>query len=98
MDWKTELNDLLGGYFSDFTIEEGVEQMVLVSTVSSEEHQRYLSTLVSAIAALNSDAAADVLRIIDRNNLFARNVEEGLALLKQIHAEYLRQYENALTN
>lgn len=94
IEWKNELDNLLGGYFSDFTIEEGVEQMVFVSRVNKLEHQLYLQTLAHAIDALQHGDGDDILQIIDRNNLYVRNIQDGINLLESIHREYLRQYND----
>jgi hypothetical protein len=92
-DWDTKLGDLLGAYFCDWSLEEGVAQLVFVSQDHPDYHQQFQRTLETGLeAAKLHDTRA--LTAVNRY-CFARDIDDARDFLQRILDEYQRQYTRA---
>lgn len=96
MTWKTTLRDIIGGYFSDWSIEDGVTQMVFVGVNNAEYHHSYLSAINAGIkATIQGDN--EVFEII-KEECYVKDIVDAQKLLQNILNEYMFQYEAAINN
>lgn len=93
MSWQTVLNEILDGYFSDWSIKDGVAQLVFVAVDHPEYHQLYLSAIDEGIEAA-SHGDPQVVTIVGRA-CYVENAAQTLDLLKHIRQEYVTQYADA---
>jgi hypothetical protein len=85
-----EIFQLLGGYFGDQSIEEGVEEMLFVSLDYSEYHQNWLGIIKNAIDGVdNSDFK--ILEVI-RNTVHISDKSEAKIYLQDLMETYIRRY------
>ncbi|WP_218079763.1 hypothetical protein [Anthocerotibacter panamensis] len=94
MDWQTILARILGSYFSDWTLEEGVAQLILVTQSRPAYHELYMITFEAALEAA-SEESQEVFDIINEY-CYVENIGDAQNLLKDILAEYERQYSLAI--
>lgn len=92
-EWTDELSGLLGSYFSDWSVDEGVEQLLFVSSDHPEYHQRFLETLEQGLRAADQHDER-VVPIVNAYYLVS-NLEDARAFLQQIVDVYQRQYREA---
>ncbi|WP_218082584.1 hypothetical protein [Anthocerotibacter panamensis] len=92
MSWQLNLTEILNGYFSDQTIEEGVAQMVFVTECDPDYHQECLATISGGIeAALQGNM--EVVDIIKKSFAWhVENTHDAKEFLKDLQKEYLSQY------
>jgi hypothetical protein len=96
-DWRETLRGLLNGYFGDQTIEEGVEELLVVTVPHLDYHERYAEALDRAIEAV-SGGDEEVMRIVQES--FAAAVEgldDTREYLEELREEYLTRYQEART-
>src|SRR5712664_2264154 len=93
MTWQAALRDLIGGYFGDQTIDEGVKEMVSVTECNPEYHQLYVSALEEGLkAALSgSSEVVDILR--DSFIWDVRDTKSAQEFLERLLGEYNTQYQ-----
>ena len=90
MDWEKTLEGILGSYFSDWSVEEGVSQLVMEAVDHPDAHNLYLSTFeLGVVAAVQGDS-----RVVDIINVYcyAKDIKDALQFLERILNEYRHQY------
>ena len=99
MTWQKNINNVLGSYFSDSSVEEGAAELVFVSEDNLDYHRLYLSAFDEGIKIAgegSSSEKAELITIMRRSNIGAGTAEQANDLLEEMRMEYLRQYNVAL--
>lgn len=93
-NWKRELSDILGAYFGDQSIEEGVNELMFVSEESS-----FFETLriifQKALEAVEKEDKEILEYMAKQVNV--SDPEDAKKYLTELREEYNRQYEIALS-
>jgi hypothetical protein len=90
MVWQEELEDMLGSYFSDWSIEEGVSQLVFVTEDNRNEHLKITNLIKTGItASLQNNSIT--LDIVNRY-CYVRDRVAAREFLIAILDEYNKQY------
>jgi hypothetical protein len=92
MNWKTDLSEIISGYFTDASVEEGARELALVSASDPSFHQTVQTALRKAIEAA-SRGEQEIVRIL-RGNLIVHvdDTAKAIAYLDRILASYLDKY------
>ena len=98
MNWQQNLSDVLGSYFCDSTVEEGVAELVFTTKDDTEYHRLCLSAFDEGLQATvqgTPQQQAQLVAILRKSNLAAATADDVSAILEEIRTEYLRQYSIA---
>jgi hypothetical protein len=96
--WKQDLREFLGAYFSESYNEESVKELVSVTSQDEGRHNKFVAAISEGIdAAKNKDT--DVIQILEDVNLFGTNSTlseadfmEAENMLTEISKEYMQEY------
>lgn len=94
MTWQETLGELFAASVNEQTLEEAVEEMVLVSEDNPEYHERCLRAIDNGINAARSRDNA-VVGLINLSGYQVDNTETALELLIEFQRLYLDEYQQA---
>ena len=95
--WTETLLDVFSAYINQGTIEEGVSQMVFVSSDSPEQHEAFCDALFEGIQAASSSDSR-IRDIINSSGYQASSDEEAVALIKEVEVAYLKRFNETRKN
>jgi hypothetical protein len=90
-DWKQELSDILGSYFGDQSIEEGVFELIFASRENIDFHET-LKLLFSDGLKSVEEGDKEVLDEMNKQ-VFISDQQDAKKFLRELREEYSRQYE-----
>jgi hypothetical protein len=93
--WEQELSDILGSYFGDQSIEEGVFELVFVSRENHDFHETIKSVLRNGLKSVQ-EGNKEVLNDM-ATQVFITDWQDTENFLRELGEEYGRQYELTLS-
>jgi hypothetical protein len=94
-DWKQELSDILGAYFGDQSIEEGVFELIIVSRENHDFHETIKAVFSNGLKSVQA-GDEEVLNHMAKQ-VFATDRQDVENFLRKLVEEYDRQYELTLS-
>ncbi len=94
-NWKQKFSDILGSYFGDQSIEEGVFELIFVSRENHDFHET-LKTAFSNGLKLVQERDEEVLNNMAKQ-VFITDQQDAENFLRELGEEYDRQYELTLS-
>jgi hypothetical protein len=94
-DWKQELSDILGSYFGDQSIEEGVFELIFVSRENHDFHETIKAVFSNGLKSAQ-EGDKEVLNDMTKQ-VFITDRQDAEKFLRELGEEYDRQYELALS-
>jgi hypothetical protein len=89
--WQDILTNIFGGFVNQQTIEEGAEEMVLVSESCLDLHHDYLMAIDCGIAAAKSGDSS-IVAIVNRSGYRVDSTQAAVEILGELRNYYLEQY------
>ncbi|MEP0857722.1 hypothetical protein [Trichocoleus sp. DQ-U1] len=96
MSWQITLKDILSGYFSDQSVEEGVTEMIFVTAHNPDYHQSYFSAIKVGMEAA-SRGETEVFDIVS-SECYVKDIADVQKFLEKLCSEYMAQYEAATSD
>jgi hypothetical protein len=95
-NWKKNLSDTLGAYFGDQSINEGVPELVSLSSGLKDYHDMWSFVFNKAIEAL-FHRDEEVLSVM-RKQVFVEDFDDALEFIQSLKEEYETEYSLARTS
>jgi hypothetical protein len=95
-NWKKNLSDTLGGYFGDQSINEGVPELVALSSGLRDYHNMWDFVFNNAVKAL-LQKDEEVLSIM-KKQVFVEDFDDALEFIQSLKEEYDTEYNLARTS
>jgi hypothetical protein len=89
-NWKQNLSDTLGAYFSDQSINEGVPELVALSSGLKDYHEMWNFVFNNAIEALFYKNE-EILNIM-KKQVFIEDFDDALEFIQNLKEEYDTEY------
>jgi hypothetical protein len=94
-NWKKNLSDTLGAYFGDQPINEGVLELVSLSSGLKDYHDMWSFVFNKAIKALFRKDE-EVLNVM-RKQVFVEDFDDAIEFIQSLKEEYDTEYNLART-
>jgi hypothetical protein len=93
-NWKQELSDILGSYFGDQSVEEGVFELIFFLGENHDFHETVKSVFSNGLKSVR-EGDKEVLNDIAKQ-IFITDRQDAENFLKELGKEYDRQYKLTL--
>ena len=90
-DWKQELSDILGSYFGDQSIQEGVFELIFSSKEDYSFHETLEIIFLNGLEAIEREDQGILEEM--KKQVFISSFQDARSFLEQLKNEYDRQYK-----